>query len=220
MEIQSLIICPLKKEWQLTERALQQLKMETQRHQSQGRWIIEIPAWKAALCVGGHGKAQFARQSQSWLSKFSSTQKIICIGSAGALTPLYQPGDVVSVTEIVEHNHKGDDSEMVSAPRFLTANKGWACGSSLFTVHCGILASVDEDIVDPDRASQLANQTGAQAVAWESAGGAHTAHVHKIPYFEFRGITDMAGTTAPQDFTDNLETAMIHVSHVLKNFFA
>ena len=84
-----------------------------------------------------------------------------------------------------------------------------------FRVHFGIIASGDEDIVARTRAQQLKDQFGATAVAWEGAGGARACAFIGIPFIEIRGITDVANDDAPEDFNENLQTAMRNVAHVL-----
>ena len=86
---------------------------------------------------------------------------------------------------------------------------------SPFDVHFGIVASGDEGIVDPRRASELRENTGAIAVAWEGAGGARAAAFSNLPFLELRGISDGAGAEAPAEFELNLPHTMHNVAVIV-----
>ena len=87
----------------------------------------------------------------------------------------------------------------------------------LFSVHIGIVASGDEDIVTHIRAEELQKQTNALAVAWEGAGGARAARFNNLPFIEVRGITDNARDDVPQSFSANLPVAMSNIGMVMLN---
>ncbi len=214
----NLILCPLKKEWALAEEAVVELGLDKQRTPSQGRWHIEIPQWKAALCVGGHGKAQMALQTQYWLSRFPGIENVIVIGAAGGLTKDAPIGSVLSVQNIIEHDYKERFIPNALPPEYFTQNKQWTLGSPHPLLIEGTLASGDEDIIDSDRAQQLHQMTKAIAVAWESAGAIRAAKFNSRPYFEFRGITDSAGANASQDFNSNLQSCMQSLVKILDGF--
>ncbi len=213
-----LILCPLKKEWTSTEEAVVKLGLEKSRKQSQGRWHIEIPAWRAAVCVGGHGKAQMALQTQYWLDRFPSIENVIVIGAAGGLTEAAPVGGVLSVQKIIEHDYKEGFVSNPTLPEFFTQNSQWTQSSLHPSLIEGTLASGDEDIVDRDRARHLHASTGAIAVAWESAGAVRAAKFNSRPYFEFRGITDSASANASQDFNTHLPQCMKSLVKVLDGF--
>jgi adenosylhomocysteine nucleosidase len=65
-----------------------------------------IAAWRALVAPGGHGKAQFAAQSQYVIDQFPSAELVICAGAAGSLHPDLTTGDVVVGTETVEHDFR------------------------------------------------------------------------------------------------------------------
>ena len=217
MKPKYLVLCPLKKEWQLTEKALQGQNIPYQRQQDRGRWYLWVPNWQAAICVGGHGKSQFALQTQFWIDFFQSIESVISIGGAGSLHPGLKVGTLFSVTEIIEHDYKEGFQSKADLPLFYTQNSE----KTLDIPHLqkGRLASGDEDIVSTDRALQLAQSTDAVAVAWESARGIRTAQFNNLPYYEYRSITDMACEKASRDFTKNLPMGMERLVILLKSFF-
>src|SRR5262249_20722267 len=81
-----------------------------------------------------------------------------------------------------------------------------------FSVHYGIVASGDEDIVTSDRATALREATGAIAVAWEGAGGARASLFNALPFVELRGVTDTANQEAAADFHANLRRVMANLA--------
>jgi adenosylhomocysteine nucleosidase len=79
----------------------------------------------------------------------------------------------------------------------------------------GAIASGDEDIIDPARARELREATGALCVAWEGAGAARSASFSGLQFLEVRAITDGADHTAAADFQANLERSMPKLAQLL-----
>lgn len=173
------------------------------------------------VAPGGLGKAQFGIQTQYAIDMLPDRELIVCAGTSGGLRDDLKIGDVVVATETVEHDFRwgmknnplprfpGDHS----ATAFLETNL--PAKDSPFDVHFGIVASGDEGIVDPRRASELRENTGAIAVAWEGAGGARAAAFSNLPFLELRGISDGAGAEAPAEFELNLPHTMHNVAVIV-----
>ena len=162
---------------------------------------------KLFCAVGGHGKVQFALHTQYFLHHLEGIEKVICVGAAGSCTSLAKLGEVIDAEKTVEHDFNlkfikrplpefSGDSQMIE---ILRKNPG---------VRVGIVASGDEDVIDPGRRQDIHELTQALAVAWEGAGGARACALAKIPYVEIRGITDQADGEAQKDFKSNLKGAM------------
>ena len=105
LEPRILILCPLAREWSFLVRRfeasphvehLHDLKIEA----------AYIPDWRALVAPGGHGKTQFAFQAQYLIDRFPSVELVICAGAAGSLVPELSVGDVVVVSETVEHDYR------------------------------------------------------------------------------------------------------------------
>ena len=131
-------------------------------------------------------------------------------------------GDVVVATETVEHDFKWGILSGKPLPSFPGDRKAIAVLENelpmmeeSFDVHFGIVASGDEGIVDPKRASELRKDTGAIAVAWEGAGGARAADFSDLPFLEVRGISDGAGEDATSEFHENLPNAVQNVATIV-----
>ena len=169
------------------------------------------------LAVGGHGKVQFGIQTQHFITNLADVSSVICLGAAGSLVESLNAGDLVVAEKTVEHdytNRFGSEDklpEFFGHPEFLLRAKE-ICKEFPFKIHLGSVASGDEDIVDPHRASELYLKTKADAVAWEGAGGARASAFHKIPFMELRAITDNARHSVAESFAKNLQMCMHNAS--------
>lgn len=176
-----------------------------------------VPSLDLLVARGGHGKTQFGVQTQHLLDHAPGVEAVICVGAAGALSGELAVGDVVIATETVEHDYMQRFSAH-PLPRFagdaglLAALRGLVLHGLCFSLHFGIVASGDEDIIALERAAALRQATEACAVAWEGAGGARACRFSEIPFLELRGITDTADHTAPADFYANLRGAMANAA--------
>ncbi|MCC6137524.1 MAG: 5'-methylthioadenosine/S-adenosylhomocysteine nucleosidase [Bdellovibrionaceae bacterium] len=214
-----LILCPLSLELQ---NLIHSLKADgyvvlEERAEHLPVYICKDLGW--ILSHGGHGKTQFAIQTQFLANRYSPLEAVICAGACGALAPNLKPGDVVVATKTVEHDYK---------ERFFPQPPPAFSGSDVLiekiktsplTFHLGIIASGDEDIVDNQRAKELLFATEALAVAWEGAGGARACKFLKIPYLEIRGVTDSANDTAVSDFKAHLKVAMNAIYKLMLSSF-
>jgi adenosylhomocysteine nucleosidase len=173
------------------------------------------------FAVGGHGKTQFAVQTQHLIEQETQFEALICAGAAGSLGGGPTLGDVVVGTSTIEHDYKlrfvsrplpcyQADPELVD--QFQTAASRVDRG---FRVYFGAIASGDEDIIAPDRAVEIRQATGALCVAWEGAGAARVARFNGLQFLEMRAITDAANHEAPADFQVNLQRAMPNLARLL-----
>jgi adenosylhomocysteine nucleosidase len=173
------------------------------------------------IAQGGLGKSGFALRVQHLMEHLHDVSLVVCAGAAGSLSKAPTVGDVVVGTQTVEHDFYRK-FRLRPPPRFdgdeasLAILRGidpmLGTGSR---VHFGPVASGDEDIVDPVRARELHQSTGALAVAWEGAGGARACEFNNVRFLEVRGISDSADQAAAADFASNLPLAMRNVASVL-----
>jgi adenosylhomocysteine nucleosidase len=187
---------------------------------------LRFPDLALALAIGGHGKAQFAVQTQHLLERLGKVDLVICAGAAGSLSNDVRVGDLVAATQTVEH-----DYTLRFVPRPLPAFAGHPAALAAlrdaharaelgFALQFGMVASGDEDVICSERARALAEKTGALCVAWEGSGAARACRFSGVPFLELRGITDVADKCAAQHFDENLALAMSNVALLLHHWRA
>ena len=180
------------------------------------------------MCVqGGHGKVNFFSNTGHYLRKYKGIKEVIALGTCGSLNEKLQVGHIVIGRASVEHDKKihAPEGEL---PKFFP-HKDWLeriKGHLVEMPFCslGVIASGDEDILSRERALELRNQTGADVVAWEGAGGAKACQKAKVNYIEIRGVTDrpcQSYQVSPNQlrkiFKENLPQVMKKLAQVLIN---
>lgn len=180
-----------------------------------------VPSLDLLAAVAGHGKAQFALQTQYLVDRMERVRCLVCVGAAGSLRAEVEPGDLVVGTSTVEHDYKlrfveADPPEHAASETLRRQMRGVVReGSFPFDVHFGRIASGDEDVVDADRALELREATDALCVAWEGSGGARVADFNRLEFVEVRGVTDAADGDAPSSFHENVAGVMSNVARLL-----
>jgi adenosylhomocysteine nucleosidase len=182
---------------------------------------VSLPSLDMLLAVGGNGKAQYGIQAQYLIDRCEGTELLACVGAAGRLIDEIQIGDVVLGTATIEHDYKERFNprplpQHDASMRVLGQFKGLVHSTAFpFRVHFGVIASGDEDVVDPVRAAELRAATNALCVAWEGSGGARAARLNGIGFVEVRGITDAADGDAARHFHDNVGDVMFNIAELL-----
>jgi adenosylhomocysteine nucleosidase len=214
------ILTPLQEELAILVAELEQFGLHKSELRLGNLKVFEFSEVDLLVACGGHGKTQFGIQAQYLLCQAPQIQQLLCAGAAGALSNSLQVGDIVVATETIEHDYTlkfvnrplprfAGNSQIVEALQHLPKT-GLA-----FSIHFGIVASGDEDIVDVARGQELARVTDSIAVAWEGAGGARACQFNEKRYVELRGMTDTANHQAAADFEVNLETAMHNLAQLV-----
>lgn len=213
-----LALTPLRAEYEELAACLQK------KFKGEATQIGKIPAIyfaeiKLCLTIGGHGKAQFALQTQYVIDHFpQKIDALFCCGSAGALSENLKIGDILAGEYTLEYDYKmlfmekpapsyKGHSELLKKLKLLEPNH--------FPIIFGGIASGDEDIISLQRRQELFSQTHCLAVAWEGAGGARACAFNKIPFIELRGITDLASEKTISDVQQNLKVVCSHLSLVI-----
>lgn len=217
---QRLILSPLRIERDLILKTFSDQGYSVQEEKAGPLTVHVFPALNIRVSLAGHGKTQFGIQTQFLLQYYQDVSSVFCAGCAGALRKDLEIGDVILAEKTIEHDYR---IKFIDRPLpVFTGDKEiikdiMARPKEGFRIHVGVIASGDEDVVDSQRAQEIANQTGASAVAWEGAGGARACQFNKVPFVEIRGITDHADSDVPYDFLPNLEKAMKNVAICLIN---
>jgi adenosylhomocysteine nucleosidase len=182
---------------------------------------VSFPALDLLIAVGGNGKAQYGIQAQYLIDRCAGVELLVCVGAAGRLNDALQIGDIVLGSATVEHDYKERFNPRPApwydaSPAVLSEFARLADSTAFpFKVHVGVIASGDEDIVDPARAAELREATGALCVAWEGSGGARAARLNGVSFIEMRGITDGADADAARFFRDNVGDVMSNVVELM-----
>lgn len=214
----ALILCPLRPELAALREGIQSLGWRIEQRQIGPLLVYSMPELDWHLALGGHGKTQFAICAQFLLEHLKEVKTLVCAGCSGGLWPSMALYDVIVAEKTIEH-----DFRMKFIDRPLPEFKGdpqllAKCRDLQnfdFKVHRGVIASGDEDILDPQRAREVRELTSADAVAWEGAGGARASQFSGRSFLEVRGITDTQEHPPAKDFIHHLRRAMNHVSQVL-----
>lgn len=185
-----------------------------------------VPSLDLLAAVAGHGKAQFALQTQYLVDRVAPVRCVVCVGAAGSLAEEVGPGELVVGTATVEHDYKlrffeADPPEHPASEALVRQVRGVVRDRSFpFDVHFGCIASGDEDVVDGDRARELREATGALCVAWEGSGGARVADFNGLDFLEVRGVTDTADAEAAASFHENVRRVMRSAARLLAGWRA
>lgn len=224
LEPRLLVLCPLAEEVSLLRRCFE-ASYRVERVTDLKFDAAYLRDCGALLASGGHGKTQFAVQTQYLIGRFPSVELVVCAGAAGSLVPQLSVGDIVVGSETVEHDYR-----LLFAtrplPRFsghrpsLAALYRAAAGIANFSVVFDVIASGDEDVVTAERAAEIRDRTGAACVAWEGSGAARAARFNGIGSIEIRAVTDAAHGEAPRRFDETLPIAMGNLARLLQLWFS
>lgn len=222
----TLVVCPLKKELSYLIEGFSKLKIRFEVETNHKLVTHKNHELGIILAVGGHGKTQFGIQTQYLIHHHPEVQSIIATGAAGGLDPDLSIGDLLVGEQIIEHDFKESFNPhrkkpiFITSPELVSKAKKVAETASKFKVHFGAIASGDEDIINPARATELILETQAKAVAWEGSGGARAAAFNSLPYLEIRTITDNARDSVSESFLKNLQPCMHNAAFVIKQILS
>jgi adenosylhomocysteine nucleosidase len=214
-----LVLTPLQIEYNDLYQSLIDLGLNSHKDQIGKLDVNCFPEINVTLARGGHGKTQFGIQTQHLLDH-AQFDLVICTGAAGALAPEVKVGDVIIATSTLEHDYNNKFSNRPK-PQFtgdlknIEQIKALNISDMDFSVHFGIMAGGDEDVIDIQRGAELRELWNALAVAWEGVGGARAAAFSEVPYLEIRGATDTADHEAPVVFYINLNIVMKNIASLL-----
>lgn len=196
--------------------------LNNQRYRGKKIHIGKLDCWffpdlNTLIVTGGHGKAQFAVQTQYLIDRWKC-KLIICAGAAGSLLSKLRVGDLVIGDSTIEHDYnlqfvRRPLPQFPGHPSTIKELRTLVSKTDFdFKGHFGKIASGDEDVITSTRVKALYAKTRACCVAWEGSGGARACQFNDIPFLEIRAITDVADKNAPQHFEKNLKRAMDNFS--------
>lgn len=190
--------------------------------------VAESCGQRVILAVSGIGKANAAACIQHIISIYRPDE-VINIGAAGALNHRFQVGDVVLVTESIQHDVDctgvGEAPHTLPrVPRIIPSNESLlqsleqtALDMEL-TVHRGRVATGDAFISNNERRKQIQDCTHADLVEMETASFAQIAHLNRVPFVSVRSVSDNADGVAEISFETFLREISERNATLLKGY--
>ena len=156
------------------------------------------------IAMSGVGKVNAARCTQLMIDKFGPG-KIVNIGSAGALHPDLNIGDVIISTSCIQHDvdltvfglKKGSfgglENGFIKADTYFAKHCETAMQKSIggeFKIYSGPIATGDQFNDSPEKKAQLYEEFGAYCNEMEGGAIAQVCAACQIPFVVIRSISD------------------------------
>ncbi len=180
-----------------------------------------------ALTQSGIGKVNAAIATTLLIREYR-VDALVNTGSAGALDPLLEIGDVVIGERLVYHDVDvrafGYNRGQIPRLPVMFSSHSTLVHTALSTLNSpevqkllqcqvvqGLIASGDQFINNPEVLKDiLVDFPDCLLVEMESAAIAHTSHVMGVPFIIIRSVSDRADSTGAKDFTENLHKASVN----------
>ena len=176
---------------------------------------------KIVLAKCGIGKVNAAICTQMLIDRYQPAS-LLFSGVAGGLLPNMQVGDLVVASHLIQFDMDltafgrrhgelpGEDRMIESAPELVSlcadafdeAFKDVKNGPNLML---GTVVSGDKFISDKETLVWLQREFSALATEMEGAAVGYTCRLNNVPFVVVRGLSDTAGDTAHEDFSENLK---------------
>lgn len=192
----------------------------------------KIEKEKVVVVKSGVGKVNAARTTQILIDKLDVT-KVINVGSAGALNPSLNIGDIVIADKLIQHdfditafNHKkgyitgvGDyiycDENLIN--KFKKAEN--KLGDKAYNIKTGTIASGDIFCTEINMKNKIYSKFNADCVEMEGAAIAQVCYLDKIPFIVIRSISDSPNGNNAIVFDEFVKLASKRCASILKEFF-
>ncbi len=184
------------------------------------------------ITLSGIGKVNAARTIQILIDNLN-VECIINVGSAGALNPILNIGDIVIGNKLIQHdfditafNHKkgyitgvGDyiecNEELVKQFEKITNN----IENKEYKTITGIIASGDIFCTEINMKNKIHSKFNAECVEMEGAAIAQVAYLCNIPFIVIRSISDSPNGNNAIVFDEFIKLASARCAKILKEFF-
>lgn len=190
----------------------------------------KINGQSCVLCKSGVGKVNAARSTQIMIDRFNP-DFIINIGSAGALEPSLEIGDIVISDSCIQHDADitafGHPKGYIAGVRYIQADTELInrCKKAIelsvdnrYKTYIGTVASGDQFISSEDKKKELNQEFNAWCAEMEGAAIAHVAHLCHKPFVVIRSISDKSTKGNAIDFREFLQLSSERCAHFLKHF--
>lgn len=192
----------------------------------------KIEDTKVVVVKSGVGKVNAARTTQILIDKLN-VKNVINVGSAGALNPVLNIGDIVIAEKLIQHDFDitafdhdkgyitgvGDyiysDYELVKKLQNI-ANK---IKDETYKINTGVIASGDIFCTDVAMKNKIYTKFDAECVEMEGAAIAQVCYLDKIPFAVLRSISDSPNGNNAIIFDEFVKLASKRCADILKEFF-
>ncbi len=193
--------------------------------------IGKIEQKEIAVVKSGVGKVNAARVTQILIDKLN-VKSIINLGSAGALSPLLNIGDIVIGEKLIQHDFDitafdhdkgyitgvGDyiysDIELIEKFKKAANN----LKEKDYKIKTGIIATGDIFCTDIEMKNKIYSKFDADCVEMEGAAIAQVCYLDNIPFIVIRSISDSPNGNNEIDFDKFVELASKRCANILREF--
>ena len=183
------------------------------------------------IVKSGVGKVNAARTTQILIDKLN-VKYVINVGSAGALNPMLNIGDIVIADRLIQHdfditafNHEkgyitdvGDyincDTELVEKLQDIANN----IENKEYKVVTGVISSGDIFCTEIEMKNKIYSKFNAECVEMEGAAIAQVCYLDKIPFAVIRSISDSPNGNNAIVFDEFVKLASKRCANTLKEF--
>lgn len=191
----------------------------------------KIEDTEVVVVKSGVGKVNAARTTQILIDKLN-VKSVINVGSAGALNPFLNIGDIVIADKLIQHDFDitafdhdkgyitgvGDyiysNDELVKKLQN-TVNK---IENKAYKVITGVIASGDIFCTDINMKNKIYSKFNAECVEMEGAAIAQVCYLDKIPFVVLRSISDSPNGNNAIVFDEFVKLASKRCAEILKEF--
>lgn len=202
------IVCALKVE---AEALLPWLPVpETFRFQKRS-WMQSFYGNTKLIIVISKPGGKNAERATQLLIENHFPQWVINFGSAGAISPDMEIGDIVLATSTAEYTNPSPRSDLIE-----TSGELWHLAQYIPEIRTGPIVSAEQNIDSENLKTELFQRYKALCGDWESAVVMRVCRDNQIPAIAFRAITDWGNDNLVDDFMKNHVAVLENASHVLK----
>lgn len=192
----------------------------------------KIENTEVVVVKSGVGKVNAARTTQILIDK-SNVETIINVGSAGALNPVLNIGDIVIAEKLIQHDFDitafdhdkgyitgvGDyiysNTELVKKLQNIANN----VKDETYKITTGVIASGDIFCTEVEMKNKIYSKFNAECVEMEGAAIAQVCYLDKIPFVVLRSISDSPNGNNAIVFDEFVKLASKRCADILKEFF-
>ncbi len=180
----------------------------------------------------GIGKVNAGRTTQILIDKYN-VDNVINVGSAGALNPEINIGDIVIGDKLIQHDF--DITAFNHEKGFITGVGDYLCSdigliekfentvnilsNNEYKITKGVIASGDIFCTEIKMKEKIFSKFNAQCVEMEGAAIAQVCYLDKVPFIVIRSISDSPNGKNAMVFDEFLKLASKKCAYILNEFF-